>query len=505
MKKLIAALAALSILATPAYGATYTFVTNAPTAETGWSYSAGTATASNVIGKRLYSTTQPIVAGKVYRYTYTVSGRTAGSVQPYVGSIRMGSSGADVTSPSLAGTTAIADNFTTSLGTTGQIAPGASVDPVGAFRMFCTGGQVQGDDPLLLPNSPGASHLHQFFGNTGANAKSTYKSLRTSGGTTCGSDSAHPINRAAYWFPAMFDGKGGIIKPSAINVYYKRYPTGSQGCTQSNTDLSPVGTCVSLPNGLRFIWGYNMTTMTASPDVYWNCRQSQSNGGGDAGPSVGGITFATLQALRTAGACPSGMEITVFASAPHCWDGTRLDSADHRAHVHRGLASNGKFHLPCPNTHPYYFPQIDLQIDFDVDANLNNWRLSSDEQMGMGVVAGETFHTDYFEAWSPAYKAAWQTGCIDALKSCSGGTAGDLTTIIGGNNLGGRSVRLPMNRRGWGVKRSVNGTYSGELVAPASGEFGLYSPDGFTGSVTSFSIVDVTSGGKGPVTTHHSS
>src|SRR4051794_30223022 len=101
-----------------------------------------------------------------------------------------------VTSAGVVGEAAIADNFDP----TGGIIPVGSPAPVesnpmlGAFRMFCTAGQIVSDDPLFSPGQPGVSHLHQFFGNTGANASSTYQSLRTSGGTTCGQSST-PFNR----------------------------------------------------------------------------------------------------------------------------------------------------------------------------------------------------------------------------------------------------------------------------------------------------------------------
>ena len=50
----------------------------------------------------------------------------------------------------------------------------AAPDFLGAFRFICNPGQVLPDDPIVYPGQPGASHLHQFYGNTGANAFSTY-------------------------------------------------------------------------------------------------------------------------------------------------------------------------------------------------------------------------------------------------------------------------------------------------------------------------------------------
>lgn len=50
-------------------------------------------------------------------------------------------------------------------------------DTVGAFRFICSPGQVPADDPIVYPRQPGKSHLHQFYGNTSANAYSTHDSL----------------------------------------------------------------------------------------------------------------------------------------------------------------------------------------------------------------------------------------------------------------------------------------------------------------------------------------
>ena len=74
----------------------------------------------------------------------------------------------------------------------GAIPPSASPDVVGAFRFICNAGQLLKDDPIVYPGQPGKSHLHQFYGNTGANANSTYASLRGAGSSTCMS----PLNRS---------------------------------------------------------------------------------------------------------------------------------------------------------------------------------------------------------------------------------------------------------------------------------------------------------------------
>ncbi len=78
-------------------------------------------------------------------------------------------------------------------------------------------------------------------------------------------------------------------------------------------------------------------------------------------------------------------------------------------------------------------------IDFTVDQQFvdGKWLFSSDEmmrQMGHNVVAGETFHFDYIEAWSPAIKERWTNNCLDKHLSCNIGELGDGTQMIDGPN-----------------------------------------------------------------------
>jgi hypothetical protein len=49
--------------------------------------------------------------------------------------------------------------------TTGQMPPETNI---GAFRIICKPSHMAADDPIVYPDQPGRSHLHTFFGNTGA-------------------------------------------------------------------------------------------------------------------------------------------------------------------------------------------------------------------------------------------------------------------------------------------------------------------------------------------------
>ena len=48
-----------------------------------------------------------------------------------------------------------------------------SGDGIGAFRTSCTFSHMNYDDAIVFPGLKGASHLHAYFGNTGANYAST--------------------------------------------------------------------------------------------------------------------------------------------------------------------------------------------------------------------------------------------------------------------------------------------------------------------------------------------
>ena len=333
----------------------------------------------------------------------------------------------------LKGATEVADNFDTALGLkAADEVPSPEPDPVGAFRFVCGPGQLLKDDPLVYPGQPGVAHLHQFFGNTGTNASSTYTSLRTTGGTSCG-DSAAPVQRSAYWIPAMLDGMGNAVKPDHMLTYYKTLPSSHPAC--GAPDATHLGYCIGMPNGLRFIFGYNMTTMTGgptdanSPD-YWAFAFECVDQNGQA---LGG-RFRTIAAVVAEGKCPLDTGyLRIGAIIPHCWDGKNLDSPDHRSHM--AYATEGgtpELGRACPLTHPYMITEIAGSFFFKIDAAFlaGKWRLSSDE-MHPDLAAGTTMHMDYWEAWSPTVKTKWQTGCIDLHLSCSNGVLGNGQQIKG--------------------------------------------------------------------------
>jgi hypothetical protein len=321
----------------------------------------------------------------------------------------------------------------------------ASLDPNGAFRFTCQAGQIAKDDPIALPGQPGASHAHQFFGNTGTNAFSTYQTLRTTGGSTCTRIVSNGIvtpldptpQRTAYWMPAMLDGAGNYVKPDYFLTYYKQLPASSpeNGFPDAT---SHVGIVTPLPNDLKFIYGYNMATGLGGPAT------TDSSPGSDAWrmgydcvvPDGTGVSYTgpqhTIADIVATGKCPVGAWLRVAITLPDCWDGVHTDTADHRSHMVPASGAGMFGRRACPADHPYNIPEIAIQAFFTTDANFaaGKWLLSSDA-MVPGAVPGSTLHFDYEEAWSPTVKNMWQTGCINGKLSCNVGELGNGQSIKG--------------------------------------------------------------------------
>ena len=286
-----------------------------------------------------------------------------------------------------------------------------NLDDPGAFRFVCAPAGLNYDDPIVHPNQPGKSHLHQYYGNTAITAASTYASIRTSGMSTCNS----PLNRSGYWEPAMLTGTGMVVRPDYNTLYYKAYPTTHAFCTKGNRLYQ--GECVAIPVGLRMIFGYNMQTMSGGGG-YYNCQ----------GPTATQAHYyAKSNGLRAAGAvCGSGNRLGMIISAPRCWDKVHLDSADHRSHLSYMVRDPNTGLEACPATHPAVIPELTLGVWYSVGPEgATTWELSSDTMPdGSKMVPGSTFHADYFEGWDERVKLMWMAGCIEQRLNCSGGDLG---------------------------------------------------------------------------------
>jgi hypothetical protein len=249
--------------------------------------------------------------------------------------------------------------------------PAASVTArAGRFAVVCPLSHRAANDPVIYPGKPGASHMHDFFGNRTTNADSN-------GATLVGKSSTcqNPGETAAYWAPAASDASGNL-EPFEMVAYY------------SNGTLAPAS-IEPFPTGLEMIAG-NPAATTAQNSLVagWSC-DSQS---------------ILEPAKRTAlpPLCPAGRELTAAVTFPQCWDGRNLRSLPGQAHVAR--PTNGV----CPATHPGPIPELTMTIRYRQPNGVVT--LASGSPL--------TLHADVITAWVPGVLDARITSCIKAALNC---------------------------------------------------------------------------------------
>ena len=274
--------------------------------------------------------------------------------------------------------------------------PDNGAHPHGNFRMACAYSHFAYDDPIVFPGQPGRSHLHMFFGNTEVDANTTTNSLVNSGGSSC---NGFELNRSGYWTPALHDGKGNLVVPDQIILYYKT--------------TMPSKT-VAMPQGLKMVVGNTTSeSFTANQRLGWSC--------GASGTSYN-------RSNRIPNNCGND-PINAYVQFPNCWDGRNLDSSDHISHMY--FANDNQ---DCPSSHPVRLPQITILLYFPA-GNTSGWYLSSDRSGGFNTGPGATLHADWFGGWNDDAMDLWIDGCIRASRNCSYGQTGTNRMFAKLNNL----------------------------------------------------------------------
>lgn len=259
------------------------------------------------------------------------------------------------------------------------------------FQVICNFSHSNNDDPIVFPGRQGVSHKHDFFGNTGTNFASTYKSLHDTESTSC----LNTKNKSAYWAPALYK-KGRKIDPIAGKFYYR-------ADKQGNRDTQPF------PAGLRMIAGNaTATNLTPQPTsiVNWKCgtdnvyKQNSSAG------------------LPT---CTGTDVLHVWISFPNCWNGKDLDSPNHKSHMAYADKATGRCLDP---NYPVRVPKF-LQIyKYPTTGGINagytlgmptlNYNASSPAMTGSPYSG----HADFFSAWDQEEQVRLIQTCIWTQKWC---------------------------------------------------------------------------------------
>ena len=172
--------------------------------------------------------------------------------------------------------------------------------PHGQFRVSCPYSHSKTDDPIVYPGQPGASHLHDFFGNNSVDAFSDESSLRAATTTCSTSDDLGP----QLGEPEMY--VNGKPRPAPkMTIYYVGY-----------------GNTGPMPSGLQMVAGdAHATGLQSTAILQWTC--------GDGTPK----RTKPYNCKPWLKVDPGGA--TALVKFPTCWDGNGL-TRDHVAYTGRG-------------------------------------------------------------------------------------------------------------------------------------------------------------------------
>ncbi len=274
----------------------------------------------------------------------------------------------------------------------------------GQFRVACEFSHFAYDDPLVFPNQPGAAHLHMFFGNTDANAYSTADSILNSGGSTC---NGQELNRTAYWAPAMFDGKGNVLTPERVAIYYK-----GEGLANGKAEPFPTGAAMianvninTLDNGAGGAMGkfsfvcsdnYSSPSDVEANTIPDNCDGSKFKNlyGADSDPRV-------------------VLEMNV--KFPQCWNGQDPTNPANFSQPTDG----GWYYSLCNGQFSHTLVNLEYFINYVVEPgeNTSDWYLSSDvdpttRTMRSGP-GGSTVHADWWSGWHKQTNETFLKNCVN--------------------------------------------------------------------------------------------
>jgi Domain of unknown function (DUF1996) len=271
-------------------------------------------------------------------------------------------------------------------------APAERTGPLGTIGWFhtdCTFSHRAPDDPIVYPGKPGASHMHDFFGNRSLDANSTPESLLEHLETTCfrGDEVGAPgipSDRSAYWVPALYAGGPDPIPPLAVNAGYGVGPPRDYGAIEP------------FPDDLRVIAGSaaGADPRTGAARIYlWRCGGQMVTPGTSTSPPI----------------CDTP-DLRLDINFPDCWDGADSDSANHKSHMAYSQPSGGAA-WECPATHPVLVPRLSLKLRYPTTGG-PSVRLAS------GAI--NTAHADFMNGWDPDKFAELVRDCVNVDKYCGG-------------------------------------------------------------------------------------
>ncbi len=254
--------------------------------------------------------------------------------------------------------------------------PVGADESAGQFWVRCRFSHAAMDDPIVFPGQPGASHMHDFFGNKTTSANSTDASM-LAGATNC----RIPSDTAGYWSPTA-SLSGVTVKPPLMRIYY----------------LGVKDVAVeTIPQGLKMIGGNKDALSPAeNPHVFWYCGQTVSvktpkmDAPYDCGP------WAQYRFVDG---------VVGVVDLPNCWDGVGLEPSNVVYPV-GGV---------CPSGFDHVLPKVSERVHFGVMNPLN-----PDGTVGLTLSSGAyyTLHADFWNTWQQPRLDQLVADCLVAHVAC---------------------------------------------------------------------------------------
>jgi Domain of unknown function (DUF1996) len=237
----------------------------------------------------------------------------------------------------------------------------------GLWKIDCSYSHTAADDPIVYPGQPGASHLHDFYGNASTNAYSTYSSMDGVKSTCVHND------RAAYWTPTLYRN-GQLVHSDGLVIYY-------------DVKAYKAQKVEAFPKNFMMIEGNKNATTSAqqSTHVYWGCEDDSR------------ISYTRREPPDS---CSPSNGIMLRVEFPSCWDGVTVagNEIDHLA-----FPSGGN----CPKGFPHVFPHISFHATYQFhNASTGKITFSS------GNVYSA--HVDFWNTWD-------QSTLQTLVNNCSNG------------------------------------------------------------------------------------
>ena len=248
----------------------------------------------------------------------------------------------------------------------------------GFFSVACHVARVARDDPIVHPDTPGASHLHDFFGPRSITAFSTPKSLLGKP-TSCDNTG----DTAGYWTPSP-TMSGVPVRPGFQNEYW------------FDGGFKHVST---IPFGLELVAGNSMAT-TPQPlsHVFYYCGQSPVN-----------TVHSSLPYDCSNSNDTTNHEIIMVVVFPQCWDG-KLPSGNDASHVAYPVKPG-----VCPQGFSHPLPRLEEHVHTFISSPFVNGKFVFHLSSGSAY----SLHGDFMNAWRPATLLEFVTECINAHLHCA--------------------------------------------------------------------------------------